>query len=336
MQIKTNVSLQPFNTFGIAAQAAHFVKINSVAELQRIVQQPVRPIYLLGGGSNLLLTKTVDGLVIKNNILGKHIVRRFKKSVYVKVGAGENWHDFVMWCIEQNLGGVENLSLIPGTVGAAPIQNIGAYGVELVERFHQLEAVDLADGKVHRFRKKDCQFAYRDSIFKNKWKGRFGITGVWFKLSTQAHDIRTAYGAIRQELEKQQIKDPSIRQVSDAVIRIRQSKLPDPAILGNSGSFFKNPVISTRQFVSLQRQFSHLVFYDLGDGKYKIPAGWLIEQCGWKGKKIGRTGTHEKQALVLVNHGGATGKEIYQLAQAIQYSVKEKYNIQLDMEVNVW
>jgi len=206
MQIKKNVSLQDFNTFGIDVKAAHFAEVTNINELQEALRLGIKPTYLLGGGSNLLLTKDVQGLVIKNNILGKAIVRRFKKSVYVEAGAGENWHGFVLWCIEQKLGGLENLSLIPGTVGAAPIQNIGAYGVELVERFHQLEAVDLSTGELRRFRKKDCHFAYRDSIFKNKWKGRFCITKVWFKLSIGEHDIRTDYGAIKQELKKQKIE----------------------------------------------------------------------------------------------------------------------------------
>ena len=277
----------------------------------------------------------MDGLLLKNEIKGKEIIRRFKKSVYVKVGGGENWHAFVLWCIGQGLGGIENLSLIPGTVGASPIQNIGAYGVELQDVFHQLEAIELATGKTKIFKKKDCHFGYRNSVFKQRIKGKYCITYVWFKLSTE-HQINLAYGAIRDTLASAKIKKPSIRDISNAVIKIRSSKLPDPAKLGNSGSFFKNPEISKRAFNTLQKQFPHIVFYDLPNGKVKVPAGWLIEQCGWKGKKVGNTGAHAKQALVLVNYGNAKGTEIFRLAQKIQKSVKEKFNIQLEMEVNVW
>lgn len=336
MQIHSNYSLKAHNTFGIEAKAEKFVAIKQLADLREALALSIKPVYLLGGGSNLLLTQNLKGLVIKNEIKGKAIVRRFKKSVYVEVGAGENWHEFVMWCIEKDLGGVENLSLIPGTVGAAPIQNIGAYGVELMDCFHALEALNLETGKLQRFRKKDCQFAYRESIFKKDLKGKYCITKVWLKLSIGMHKIRTKYGAILKELEQQNIVKPNIRDVSEAVIQIRSTKLPDPAKLGNSGSFFKNPVIPQQQFTALQKRFPAIIFYQLSDQQVKIPAGWLIEQCGWKGKKVGQTGAHRNQALVLVNYGKATGQEVLQLAKDIQQSVLEKFGVQLNREVNAW
>ena len=334
MQIEKNKSLQAFNTFGIAAQAAHFVTVNSVAELQEVLSQKIKPIFILGGGSNLLLTKDVKGLVIHNNILGKKVERDFKNSVYLSAGAGEGWHDFVLYTIEQGLGGLENLSLIPGRVGASPIQNIGAYGVELKDVFHQLEAVELSTGKIRVFKKTECAFGYRESIFKKKLKGKYCITKVVFKLS-KSPKVNVTYGAIQNVLAAQNIKKPTIKNVSDAVIEIRSSKLPDPAVLGNSGSFFKNPEISKTHFKKLQKEFPHIVFYNLENGKVKVPAGWLIEQCGWKGKKVGNTGSHAKQALVLVNYGNATGAEVQKLAEDIIQSVEDKFRIKLKAEVNV-
>ncbi len=335
MNLKKNVNLKQFNTFGLSTKAKQFSTFSSVETLQAVLKLKIQPIRILGGGSNLLLTKNLDGLLLKNEIKGKEIVRRFKKSVYVKTGGGENWHEFVLWCIYQGLGGIENLSLIPGTVGASPIQNIGAYGVELEQVFHQLEAVEIATGNIKIFKKKDCQFGYRNSIFKQKLKGKYCITHVWFKLTT-VHQISLKYGAIREVLAKAKIDQPNIRDISNAVIRIRSSKLPDPAKLGNSGSFFKNPEISKRAFKIAQKQFPNIIFYNMPNGKVKVPAGWLIEQCGWKGKRVGHTGAHAKQALVLVNYGKAKGSEIFKLAQKIQHSVKAKFNISLEMEVNVW
>jgi len=336
MQLQKNVSLQPYNTFGIEARAAAFAKVSSVEELRAVLRENrgQRPIFILGGGSNLLLTQDVPLLVIKNDIKGIKIIEESATSTLVAVGGGENWHEFVLWALRQNLGGVENLSLIPGTVGAAPIQNIGAYGVELQDVFVKLEVVELATGTLKTFYKEDCQFGYRNSIFKNEYKGQFCITKVFLEL-TKEHEINTSYGAIQHMLEERGITDPTIQDISDVVISIRQSKLPDPAELGNSGSFFKNPEIERKQLEQLQKKFPSIVHYDLPDGCVKVPAGWLIEQCGWKGKRIGNTGAHKNQALVLVNYGGASGQEIWHLALKIMQSVKDKFGIQLTPEVNV-
>jgi len=334
MQIEQNKSLKKLNTFGIDAKAEYFANIQSVPDLQKIISENKKPIFILGGGSNLLMTQDVKGLVIHNSILGKKIEREFQHCVYVSAGGGENWHEFVLWAIRKKLGGIENLSLIPGRVGASPIQNIGAYGVELKDVFHKLEAVNLKTGEVHIFRKKDCAFGYRESIFKQKLKGKFCIAKVYFKLSKNPR-LNLKYGAIQQTLLEQKIKQPTIKDVSNAVIKIRSSKLPDPAKLGNSGSFFKNPEISKTHFNKLIKAFPNIVFYPLENGKIKVPAGWLIEQCGWKGKRVGNTGSHAKQALVLVNYGNATGKEVKKLAGRIIASVEKKFGIKLTAEVNV-
>ena len=335
INIQKNHSLQAYNTFGIAAKAKSFAIIKSVKELQELIETQNEKFFILGGGSNLLLTKDLNCLVIKNEIKGRKLERSFKNAIYVSAGGGENWHQFVLWCIKKGYGGIENLSLIPGTVGAAPIQNIGAYGVELKDVFHKLEAVNLKTGQIEIFRKKDCHFAYRESIFKKKLKAKYCISKVYFKLTKQLHHTKTSYGAIQKTLEKQKIKNPSIRDISQAVIKIRSSKLPDPAQLGNSGSFFKNPEISQKQFESLQKQFPNIVFYKLANGQFKIPAAWLIEQCGWKGKRIGHTGAHKNQPLVLVNYGNATGLEIKNLAFKILASVEKKFGIKLSPEVNI-
>lgn len=334
MQLQSNFSLKKYNTFGIDAKAAHFVAVKSEEAFREALQLKIKPKFILGGGSNLLLTQDYPGLVIKNEILGIEIVRTFKNTVHVAVGGGENWHKLVLWCIDKGLGGVENMSLIPGTVGAAPIQNIGAYGAELKDVFLKLEALDTRTGHKKIFRLKDCHFGYRDSIFKRKLKGKIAITKVYLRLSKHPK-VNTAYGAIREILDQRGIHRPGIREVSEAVIHIRQSKLPDPAKLGNSGSFFKNPEIGKRQFQALQKEYPAVPHYPLPSGKIKIPAGWLIEQCGWKGKKVGKTGAHARQALVLVNYGGATGKEIYTLAQKIIKSVDQRFGITLNPEVNV-
>lgn len=335
MKIQNNFSLKNYNTFGIDVDATLFAEIQSVRELQVILAANANQnIMILGGGSNMLLTKDVEALVILNRINGFDIIEEDESAAIVRVGGGENWHEFVLKCIDHDLGGVENLSLIPGTVGASPIQNIGAYGVELKDVFERLEAVELATGKLKTFEKEECQFGYRDSIFKRDLKGQLCITHVYFRLSKK-HQINISYGAIAKVLEEKNIEQPTIKAISDAVIEIRQSKLPDPKILGNSGSFFKNPEIPLAQFEDLQKRFPNIVHYPLPNGKIKVPAGWLIEQCGWKGKRVGNTGAYEKQALVLVNYGNASGEEVYALAKEIAASVMEKFGIKITPEVNV-
>ncbi len=334
MNVKHNISLKEFNTFGIDAKAEHFIAVHSVNELQQVLQNAPKKIRLLGGGSNILLTDDVDGLLIKNEIKGIEIVKETARKVIVRAGGGEVWQDFVAGCLSRNLGGVENLSLIPGTVGAAPIQNIGAYGVELKDVFEKLEAINLKTHKTRNFSKKTCRFGYRDSIFKREMKGKYAITHVYFKLD-KFPKTQTGYGAIQSVLKEKGIQKPSIQDVSQAVIEIRRSKLPDPAQIGNAGSFFKNPVISESEFAQLKSIAPNVVFYIQSDG-VKIPAGWLIEQSGWKGKRIGNVGSYAHQALILVNHGGAKGQEVWQLAQQIQTSVFEKFGVRLQPEVNVW
>lgn len=337
MNIRKNVSLLPLNTFGIEARAAHFAEIRSVADLQQGLQAGIRPVFVLGGGSNIIFTRDVAGLVLKNSIAGIQVIRTFKNRVWVKAGGGEVWHDFVLRAVAQGYGGVENLSLIPGTVGAAPVQNIGAYGVELKDVFVGLEAVELATGKRRYFSRSACRFGYRDSFFKREGKGRYCITSVTLSLSRNRHRINTSYGDIRKTLEINGIKQPSIADVSNAVVQIRSSKLPDPAQTGNCGSFFKNPEVERGVFERLFAKFPKIPHFDLPpDGaRVKIPAGWLIEQCGWKGKRVGNTGCYEKQALVLVNYGGATGEEVKNLAQAIVESVDVTFGIKLETEVNI-
>jgi UDP-N-acetylmuramate dehydrogenase len=290
---------------------------------------------ILGGGSNLLLTKDVAGLVLHNAIQGIEIVRKFNNKVWVKVGSGVVWHEFVLWAVKNGLGGVENLSLIPGTVGASPVQNIGAYGVEIKDVFVKLEAVALETGKVQVFNKAQCQFGYRDSYFKKEGKGKYCITSVIFSLTQQNHRLHLSYGDITRTLEQMQVTKPGIAYISAAIIQIRSSKLPDPAKIGNCGSFFKNPEVDRSVLEAIKVNYPNVVSYDLPNGKVKIPAGWLIEQCGWKGKRVGNTGAYEKQALVLVNYGGATGAEVKALAYAIIDSVKTKFGVNLEAEVNI-
>ncbi|MCB0592588.1 MAG: UDP-N-acetylmuramate dehydrogenase [Lewinellaceae bacterium] len=336
MKIQENVSLRAYNTFGIEARARHFVEIHSAGELQEALRlwQGGRP-FILGGGSNILLTGEAERLVIKNSIRERAMADGKGGSARVSAGGGENWHDFVLWCLSHELGGIENLSLIPGTAGAAPIQNIGAYGVEIQDVFSSLEAVDLDTGAIHSFGKTACRFGYRDSIFKRELKGQYCITRITLELTTANHRLNTSYGAIRETLEAQGIAAPTIHDVSRAVIAIRSSKLPDPAVLGNSGSFFKNPELPRGRYEELQQDYREMPSYPTGEGWVKIPAGWLIEQAGWKGKRLGDAGCYEKQALVLVNHGRATGKDILNLAQQIRLSVEEMFGIWLEMEVNV-
>ncbi len=335
MEIHQNYSLLALNTFGLEAKAEHFATVHSVDALQAAIQSPIRPILVLGGGSNLLFTQDVSGLVLKNAIQGIKTIQTVGNTTWVEVGGGVVWHDFVLWAIEQGLGGVENLSLIPGTVGAAPIQNIGAYGVELKDVFAHLNAVDLESGELRSFNNADCRFGYRDSIFKHEAKGKYCISSVLFSLTNKNHQLNISYGDIRQTLDANGVQDPGIADVSRAVVQIRSSKLPDPAKIGNCGSFFKNPETERAVLERLLPQYPQVPHYDLPDGRVKIPAGWLIEQCGWKGKRVGNTGSYEKQALVLVNYGGATGAEVKKLAYDIIDSVEQRFGIRLEPEVNM-
>lgn len=335
--LEQNKELLPFNTFGLAAKAAHYAVVTTTSDVRSAIQGSIRPIRVLGGGSNILFTQNVEGILLKNEIMGKVIVRRWPNRVHVRVGGGENWHQFVLWAVENNLGGIENLSLIPGTVGASPIQNIGAYGVEIKDVFVRLRAIDLETGKERVFSKKECAFGYRDSVFKREAKGRYLIKEVVFSLTTQQHRINTSYGDISKTLETLGITTPpTIADISRAVVHIRSSKLPDPQKIGNCGSFFKNPELPAAVLTEIRREYPQAPGYDLPDQRVKIPAGWLIEQCGWKGKRVGNTGCYEKQALVLVNHGGATGSEALQLAQNIIASVKARFGVELEPEVNIW
>lgn len=332
MKIQQNISLKPYNTFGIHTNAKRFITVNSIKELKEIIAAE-KSIFLLGGGSNILLTGDVEKLVIHLNTKGIIVNDFDENEVLVTAEAGENWHELVLWCVSQNYGGLENLSLIPGNVGTSPIQNIGAYGVEIKDVFQQLEAIDIETGKTRIFTNADCDFGYRNSVFKNELKGKFIILNVTFKLTKKNHNINISYGAIKDLLTDKE--NPSINEIADAVIAIRQSKLPDPKEIGNSGSFFKNPVISSDLFKELSEQHPEIPHYRISENEIKIPAGWLIEQCGFKGKRFGDAGVHEKQALVLVNYNNATGKEIYDLAQKIQQKVMETFKISLEIEVNI-
>ena len=336
MQIHENFPLKSYNTFGIDAKARFFNEFSSVEELEEyLMLYSQYPIFILGGGSNILFTKDYDGAVLKNNIRGIDLQHEDAEYVYVKVGAGENWHQFVLHCINHNWAGVENLSLIPGNIGASPIQNIGAYGVELDDVFWSLEAFHLSEKKIHTFTATDCEFGYRDSVFKNRYKNEFAILSVTFQLKKKPI-YHVSYGAITEELEKMGVKDLSIKAISQAVISIRSSKLPDPQKIANAGSFFKNPEVPTSKYEELKLEFPSIVAYPLAKGPVvKLAAGWMIEQCGWKGYRKGDAGCHAKQALVLVNYGNATGKEIYDLSEEILQSVKNKFDIVLEREVNI-
>jgi UDP-N-acetylmuramate dehydrogenase len=338
--MQTNISLKKYNTFGIDVAAKYLATFSTLDALSELLQfkEPSTTNYqlstlLLGGGSNILFTKNFDGLVLKNEIKGIELIREDDKYIYVKAAAGENWHQFVLHCINNNWAGVENLSLIPGNVGASPMQNIGAYGVEIKDVFYSLEAFHLQEKKIIKFNIDDCAFGYRESVFKKKYKNQFVITSVVFRLNKQPR-FNTSYGAIEQELEKMGVKELSIKAISDAVINIRSSKLPDPAQIGNAGSFFKNPEIEGVTFDILHSKFPAIVGYKLPNGNVKLAAGWLIEQCGWKGYREDDAGCHAKQALVLVNYGRATGSSIYALSEKIINSVKEKFSVILEREVN--
>ena len=334
MQIQENKSLKSYNTFGIDVKAKQFIEISSLKDLKELLKIK-KDFFILGGGSNLLLTKDIEKLVIHLNLKGIEILGEAENDIFVKVQAGENWHEFVLWCLEHDFGGIENLSLIPGNVGTSPIQNIGAYGVELKDSMFELEALEIETGLVKNFKNADCGFGYRNSVFKNELKGKYIITNVTFKLTKNTHRHNSSYGAIQSEFKKNNIKNPTIKDISDAVISIRRSKLPDPKELGNSGSFFKNPVILKHQFRQLQHKFPKVPHYILSETEVKVPAGWLVEQCGFKGKRFGDAGVHKNQALVLVNYGHATGKEIFELSKKIQQTVLEKFDMELEAEVNI-
>ena len=336
--IQQNISLKPFNTFGIEATAAYYAVAESVDDIKEILTSPEvkgRPLLVLGGGSNMLLTQDFDGLVLHIKIKGFTIVEDNEEHIVVRVGAGEVWHEFVLWAIANGYGGIENLSLIPGSVGAAPMQNIGAYGVEIKEVFHSLEALHIESLTSRAFGKEECRFGYRESIFKRDVKGQYIITQVSFTLNKKPV-FNTSYGAIETELNAMGIakERADVKAVSDAVIHIRQSKLPDPAQIGNAGSFFKNPVVSTEKVAELKAQYPDMPAYPSGENQ-KLAAGWLIEQCGWKGYREGDTGVHKNQALVLVNYGNAKGNEVYALSEKVLQSVKEKFGVELEREVNI-
>ncbi len=328
-----NISLRPFNTFGLEACAARYYRATSTASLRTILAQE-QPELVLGGGSNMLLTRDIEGLVLHVDICGRELIGAKGNEVIIEVGAGEGWHDLVLWTLEQGYGGLENMSLIPGSVGASPIQNIGAYGVELEDHFVSLRALNRSTLKEETFDAEACAFGYRNSSFKQQLKGQYIITHVSFRLSAKQHRLRLDYGDIRTLLEESG-QPVSTRSISDAVIQIRRSKLPDPAKIGNSGSFFKNPVLSAEEFAVLKARRPDVRYYEQADGSYKIPAGWLIDQAGWKGYRRGGVGVHDRQALVLVNHGNGTGAEVWQLALDIQADVFEKFGVRIEPEVNV-
>lgn len=336
MQVEQNISLRQFNSFGIDVKAKRLAAFQTEAQLKELLQASAQEQRLvLGGGSNILFTKDVDGWVLKNEINGIELVNEDDAFVYVRAGAGVNWHAFVLYCIERNWAGIENLSLIPGSVGASPMQNIGAYGVEIKEVMEELEAYHVQDHAKVFFTNKDCAFGYRESIFKRSYRNQFIILNVTYKLRKQPV-FNISYGAIRDELEAMGVKELSIKAVSDAVIRIRSSKLPDPKLIGNAGSFFKNPTIYRQRYDELKSQYPLLVGYANADGTVKLAAGWLIEQCGWKGYRKGDAGCHARQALVLVNYGTAKGTDVLALSDEIVKSVQEKFGVELEREVNIY
>ena len=336
MEIQTNFSLKNYNTFGIEAKAKQFVAVHKVAELKLILEEnKSEKKFILGGGSNMLLTQDVDALVIHVDLKGKKIIKEDDDFAWVESQAGENWHEFVIYTIDKNLGGLENMSLIPGNVGTTPVQNIGAYGTEIKDTFDSCEAMKIENQEMRTFTKEECHFGYRESVFKNEAKDQFIITSVIFKLTKRNHKINTSYGDITAELAKNNITNPTLKEVSNAVIAIRESKLPDPKELGNSGSFFKNPILLKSDFEKIHQKFPEMKFYEVSPTEVKIPAGWLIEQAGFKGKRFGNAGIHKNQALVLVNYGNATGKEILDVSKDIQETIFKTFGIHIEAEVNV-
>lgn len=329
-------SLKPYNTFGIDVKAEKFIAVETLEELRLVLQQNyATEIFILGGGSNMLLTEDIQKAVLHIDLKGKEVLPASEDDVFIKSMAGENWHQLVLWCIQQDLAGIENLSLIPGNAGTAPIQNIGAYGVEIKDVFESCEALDIQTLELKKFGREDCKFGYRDSIFKTALKGRYIICSITLRLSKNNHHLNTSYGSIEEYFRSKDIKRPDIKDISNAVINIRESKLPNPAVLGNSGSFFKNPVISRSSFEALQKKFPEIPGYKLTDG-IKIPAGWLIEKAGFKGYRKGDAGVHHKQALVLVNYGNASGQDILHLSQEVQVKIKDLFDVQLQPEVNIF
>jgi len=337
MNIIENYPLLKLNTFGVDVKAKYFVSINTINELIEVTKTNVfkdLELLILGGGSNILFTKDFDGLVILNNIKGKEIIDQNQQSIFLKIGAGENWHELVMYCVDNGWGGIENLSLIPGNTGTAPMQNIGAYGVEIKETFVELEALEISSGKIVKFNNSDCEFGYRESVFKNKMKNQYIILNITLELKKNPV-LNINYGDVKAILESQNIKNPDIKEVSNAIISIRQSKLPDPKKIGNSGSFFKNPIVSLNLLELIKKKYPNVVNYEINENEFKIAAGWLIERAGWKGKKFNNYGIHEKQALVLVNYGLANGMEIFELSEKIILDIKDKFGIKLEREVNI-
>ena len=336
MTIQNNFSLKKYNTFGIEAKAKQFVAVHSIEDLNTILKEhQSEPKFILGGGSNMLLTQDIQSLVIHIDLKGKKVLKEDDDFVWVESQAGENWHEFVLWTIDQNFGGLENVSLIPGNVGTTPVQNIGAYGTEIKDTFVSCDAITIATQEMKTFTKEDCHFGYRESIFKHEAKDQFIITSVVFKLTKRNHKINTSYGDISKELEKENVTTPTLKDVSNAVIAIRQSKLPDPAALGNSGSFFKNPIIPKEQYEKAHALHPEMPHYVVSETEVKVPAGWLIEKTGFKGKRFGDAGIHKNQALVLVNYGNATGQEILAVSRDIQSTVLKEFGIAIEAEVNV-
>ncbi|MEO8235025.1 MAG: UDP-N-acetylmuramate dehydrogenase [Flavobacterium sp.] len=336
MTIIPNFSLKKHNTFGIEAKAKQFVAVHSLFDLKTILgENPIEKKFILGGGSNMLLTQDIDALVIHIDLKGKKIIKEDNDFVWVESQAGENWHEFVLWTINQDFGGLENMSLIPGNVGTTPVQNIGAYGTEIKDTFVSCEAMNINTQEMRTFTNSECHFGYRESVFKHEAKDQFIITSVVFKLTKKDHKINISYGDIQSQLANKSIENPSLIDVSNAVIAIRQSKLPDPKELGNSGSFFKNPIVSKLEFEPIHKKFPEMKFYEISETEVKVPAGWLIEQAGFKGKRFGDAGIHKNQALVLVNYGNATGQEILNVSKDIQKTVFEMFGIPIEAEVNV-
>jgi UDP-N-acetylmuramate dehydrogenase len=336
MDIKNNFSLKNYNTFGIEAKAKRFVAVHSVSDLKSILEQHANDKkFILGGGSNMLLTKDIDALVIHIDLKGKKIIKEDDDFVWVESQAGENWHEFVLWTIDNNFGGLENMSLIPGNVGTTPVQNIGAYGTEIKDTFVSCETLKISNQELITFHLQDCHFGYRESIFKNEVKDQYIITSVIFKLTKRNHKINVSYGDIASELAKNHIVTPTLKEVSNAIIAIRKSKLPDPKELGNSGSFFKNPILLKTDFEKIHQQFPEMKYYEISETEVKVPAGWLIEQAGFKGKRFGDAGIHKNQALVLVNYGNATGQEILNVSKNIQETIFQIFGIHIEAEVNI-
>lgn len=328
-------NVKKYTTFGISAKAHGIYDFSSVKELKELLQRFSNDkILILGGGSNVLFTKDFEGVILLNRIKGIETVFEDENEIHLKVGAGEVWHEFVLHCVNKGYGGIENLSLIPGSVGASPMQNIGAYGVEIKDVFIELEALNRTGFGIEKFDNPSCKFGYRESVFKREFKDQYVITTVTYRLAKNPN-INSSYGAINGELESRGITNPTIKDISDVVISIRQSKLPDPREIGNAGSFFKNPVVDKKVLENIQSQYSDVPNYPAAEGKVKLAAGWLIEKAGWKGKTIGEYGVHTKQALVLVNYGDAKGRDIYQLSQDIINDIQSKFGVTLEREVNM-